>query len=68
MRFHPLTPDVQLARRLGVSVAWIRSEADAGNLPHIRAGDRYLFDHEAVERLLLERARRVPASGSGGAA
>ena len=49
---------------------WLRAEADAGRLPHIKAGDRYLFDPETVERLLLDRARGAdepePAKPKGG--
>lgn len=45
-----------LARRIGVPAYWLRREADAGRLPHVRAGTRYLFDAALVERLLLERA------------
>jgi hypothetical protein len=41
-----------------VPAAWLRAEADAGRLPHLRAGSAYLFDVDTVERLLLERARR----------
>lgn len=52
-----LLNDAKLARRLGVRAAWLRAEADAGQLPHVKAGDRYLFDPVTVERLLLGRAR-----------
>lgn len=45
------------AASLGVTTKWLRSEADAGRIPHLKAGDRLLFDLETVERLLLERAR-----------
>lgn len=48
-----------LARRLGVPAIWLRREADAGNLPHIRAGSQVLFDAATVERILLERATRA---------
>jgi len=54
-----LIDDVILARRLRVKAAWLRSEAAAGRLPHVCAGDRYLFDAGLVRRLLLERARGV---------
>ena len=49
----PLGPT---ARLLSVPSAWLRGEADAGRLPHLRAGSKYLFDVFTVERLLLERA------------
>jgi hypothetical protein len=62
----PLGPT---ARLLSVPVAWLRAEADAGRLPHLRAGSRYLFDVDMVERLLLDRARCAPSAGGpkGGA-
>ena len=46
-----------LARKLKVKTSWLRAEADAGRLPHIKAGDTILFDPVTVERILLERAR-----------
>ena len=49
----PLGP---MARRLRVTAAWLRAEADAGRVPCLRAGKRYLFAPEAVERVLSERA------------
>ena len=44
------------ARRLGVPVAWLRREAEAGTVPALRVGRRLMIDVEAVERVLLERA------------
>ena len=52
-----LLPLAAMARRLRVRPDWLRAEADAGNIPALKAGDRYLFDPEAVERALLKRAR-----------
>lgn len=49
-----------LARRLRVPASWLRSEADAGRLPCLRAGRRYLFDAYTVERVLLARAAAEP--------
>lgn len=49
-----------LARRLRVPNTWLRAEADAGRIPCIRAGSRYLFDIAAVEAALLERAAATP--------
>ena len=49
-----------MARRLGVRTSWLRSEAEADRLPHVRAGDQYLFDPDAVEGVLVDRARRNP--------
>lgn len=53
-------PDVlslaRMARRLGVTQTWLRSEADAGRVPCLRAGRRYLFAAAAVESILAARA------------
>ena len=45
-----------MARRLRVTQAWLRDEAEAGRVPHLKAGQRLLFDADAVERVLLDRA------------
>ena len=46
----------RMARRLGVTCTWLRSEADAGRVPSLRAGNRYLFSPQAVEAVLAARA------------
>ena len=51
-----------MARRLRVSVKWLRDEAEAGRIPHVRADRVILFDPEDVERVLLERAQRMEAT------
>ena len=56
-----LLPIGPMARRLRVTTAWLRDEADAGRVPCLRAGTRYLFAPEAVERVLAERAAREVA-------
>jgi len=56
-----------MARRLRVRADWLTAEADAERLPHVRAGDRYLFDPVAVERELLERAQRPDGREAGDA-
>ncbi len=48
-----------MARRLGVPVRWLRAEADAGRIPHLRAENVLLFDPNAVERELRKRAAGV---------
>ena len=60
----------EMARRLGVRPAWLRSEAAEGRLPGVPAGQTYLFDADIVERVLRDRARRTvgaqpPADGEG---
>jgi hypothetical protein len=47
-----------MARLVGVPAAWLRAEADAGRIPHLKAGKVLLFDPDTVERILLERAQR----------
>lgn len=51
-----LLTDSQMARILRVTVRWLRSEAEAGRLPSVKAERRFLFNREAVERMLAERA------------
>jgi hypothetical protein len=57
-----LLPIGPTARRLHVTVAWLRAEADAGRVPHLRAGDRYLFVPAAVEAALAKRAAETEAA------
>ena len=44
------------ARRLGVPARWLKSEAEAGRLPALRIGKRFLFNVAQVELALLQRA------------
>ena len=53
-----LLPIGPMARRLRVSVRWLRAEADAGRVPHLKAEEVFLFDPGAVEAVLVERAQR----------
>ena len=46
-----------MARRVHVTQKWLKSEAEAGRVPHLKAGDRLLFDPDSVEKLLLQWAR-----------
>jgi hypothetical protein len=52
-----LLPLGQTARLLQVPAAWLRAEAEAGRLPHLKAGKALLFDVDSVEQILIERAR-----------
>jgi hypothetical protein len=47
-----------LAKRLRLPTAWLRAEAEAERIPSLRAGRRLLFNVEAVERVLLDRAAK----------
>ena len=49
-------------KRFGLSVAWLKAEADAGRIPCFKAGRKLLFDPDAVEHSLLHRARSTPGS------
>lgn len=48
----------RMARILRVPVGWLRTEAEAGRVPHLRAGAVILFDPMAVQRVLVARAGR----------
>jgi len=50
-----------LAQSLRVPAKWLRSEAEAGRLPCLRAGRKFLFSVKAVERALLARAESLTA-------
>lgn len=54
----------RMARRLGVTIAWLRAEADAGRVPCLVADRRYLFSPDAVQRVLAERAASETAEAS----
>jgi hypothetical protein len=54
-----LLPLALMARRLRVSVRWLRAEAESGRVPALRADRTFLFNPEAVERALVQRAEQV---------
>ncbi len=58
-----LLPTPAMARRARVPASWLRAEAEAGRIPHLRAGARLLFHPATVEKLLFERARSGFESG-----
>ena len=51
----------ELADALRLPMQWLKAEADAGRLPHIRIGRRYRFNRAAVVAALAKRA----AAGGG---
>lgn len=51
-----------MARRLGVTKHWLRVEADAGRVPALRAGSRFLFNPKAVEEILAAQAKQRGSS------
>jgi excisionase family DNA binding protein len=46
----------RMARRLGVTQQWLRDQAKAGQVPCLRAGTRFLFNAEAVQKALAAKA------------
>ena len=56
-----------MARRAHVPAKWLRAEADAGRIPHLRAGSVLLFDPDVVERIVLDRLREASSPTNGGA-
>lgn len=56
----------ELGRRLkryGLTFDWLKTEAEAGRLPCLRAGRRLLFDADAVEAALIARAGQDRGEG-----
>ncbi len=51
----------ELARELRLPERWLKAEADAGRIPHFRAGNKYRFNLTAVETTLAKRAARREA-------
>ena len=45
-----------MARRLHVPPKWLRQEAEAGRIPALQAGDRFVFRPDIVARIVAERA------------
>jgi hypothetical protein len=56
MQQEPFVSLLAAAQSLGVPAAWLKREAKAGRIPHLKAGCRILFNLQLVERALLERA------------
>ena len=54
---------VERLRHLGVSLRWLEAEVRAGRVPCLRIGRRMVFSAEAVEAVLLDRARQIPKCG-----
>ena len=55
-----------LAETLSLPKEWIKAEADAGRIPHLRIGKRYRFNPDAVVRALADRAAQCgKAVGDG---
>lgn len=48
-----------LADCLKLPADWIKGEADAGRIPHIKIGKRYRFNRDAVICALAEQAAKT---------
>jgi predicted DNA-binding transcriptional regulator AlpA len=57
MNAQSLLPTGRAARMLHVPAAWFRTEAEAGRLPHLKAGGVLLFHLPTVIDILTERAK-----------
>lgn len=53
----------RMARRIGVTQQWLQEQADAGNVPCLKAGKRYLFNAVAVQEALAAKAANRASSG-----
>lgn len=51
-----LLPLRRMAAQLGVPSQWLREQAEAGNVPGLRAGNRWLFAPEAARAAVLSMA------------
>ena len=65
IRLPRLLPLAATARRLRVPARWLRKEAEADRVPHVKADTELLFDPLAVEDVLLRRARELPLEAKG---
>lgn len=53
----------RMARRIGVTQDWLRTEADTGRVPCLKAGKRYLFNAAAVQEALAAKAAASTLQG-----
>ena len=54
----------EAAERLGLPMAFLRTEALAGRLPFLRAGGRILFDVPSTHRALVDRVAHAAQGAS----
>ena len=53
-----LLPFRAIARKLRVPVGWLKDEAAAGRIPHLKTGTQYMGRLSVIEAVLAERAKR----------
>ncbi len=58
---HIITAE-EVAAHVQLPVDWLKAEARAGRLPHLKIGRRLYFNLAAVENSLLQRAAASPAN------
>jgi hypothetical protein len=61
-----LLPLRRMAARLGVPSQWLKEQAEAGKVPGLRAGDRWLFVPEVVSAAVRSMAAGVAHDVEGG--
>lgn len=61
-----LIPLRRMAVILGVPSAWLRERAEAGEIPALHAGNRWLFQENAVRNSVAAMASSKAPSESGG--
>jgi hypothetical protein len=58
----------RMSRRAGITQQWLREQADAGVIPCLKTGRRYLFEPMAVMEVLAKLAsRKTTETKEGGA-
>ena len=50
-----------VASQLNLPISWVKSEARAGRLPHLKDRRQLRFKLQAVQQALLQRAAQEPA-------
>lgn len=47
-----------MAAKLGVMPSWLLEQAEEGQIPSFKAGNRYLFNSDVVEKIIAKRAAK----------
>ena len=58
----PLVALRGLARALALPASWLKTEAEEGRIPSLKAGRLRLFNVDAVRQVLLHRAAGVESA------
>ena len=46
----------EMADRLGVPPLWLKEQAEAGRVPHLKVGRKLMFHHDSAEAAVLAMA------------